>query len=71
MRKHCLLYFEKGHGGSNLRRVSDHVFEALHLKGTEMVGQTDGEDHLKLGKFLEAAEDNVHSRGRKRRKDIK
>lgn len=27
-----------------------------------MVHQTDGEDHLKLGKFLETAEDNVHSR---------
>lgn len=31
------------------------------MNGVEMVGQTDAEDHLKLGHFLETAEDDAHS----------
>lgn len=55
---------------SNLRCVSDHVLEALHFKDTVAGDQTDREDHLKLGKCLETAEDNVHSREREIRKII-
>ena len=40
--------------------VSDHVVEALDLNDTELVDQADGENHLELGKFLEAAEDDVN-----------
>lgn len=71
-RKHRITYF-KGLGfifESNLRCASDHVFEALHLKDTDVVGQTDREDHLKFGKFLQTAEDNVHSRRTNRRQGI-
>jgi len=52
---------EKLHLCLNLRCVANHAFEALHLKDTEAVDQTDGEDHFKLGECLETAEDDVHS----------
>lgn len=39
------------------------------MKDIKVIDQTDREDHLNLRKFLETAEDNVHSRGRQR-KDI-
>lgn len=39
------------------------------MKDTEAVGQTDREDHLKLGKFLKTAEDDVNTTERQR-KDI-
>lgn len=37
------------------------------MENIKVVGQTDREDHLKLGKFLETAEDNMHSRGKKKK----
>lgn len=52
----------------NLRCASSYVSEGLHLKGTEMLCQSGREGYLKLAEFLETAEDNVHSRWRKREK---
>lgn len=52
--------------GSYLLRASDEVFKALYLQDTEVVDQTYRENHLKLATFLETAEDNVNSAGRKK-----
>ena len=46
---------------SYLRCASNDVFKALHLQDIEVADQTDREDNLKLGEFLEAAEDDPYS----------
>lgn len=49
---------------SDLRCVSNHIFEAVYTEDIMVVAQTDRKDHLKLFKILQTAEDDVNTGGR-------
>lgn len=49
---------------SDLRCVSNHIFKAVYMEDIMVVAQADREDHLKLFKILQTAENSVNTRGR-------
>lgn len=49
---------------SDLRRVANHIFKVVYMEDIIVVAQTDREDHLKLFKILQTAEDSVNTKGR-------